>query len=153
MKKRVSILTGVSVVCYGFIIFSGLLFGILYISNPDLLDYHLRAIGVSGMNEIPTSYKIMFQTFKRAAGFGFISNAISMLILLICQVKKQYAWSRWALFLVTAPYWFALFMNVKKLEVHTNAGAPMIPNLVVASLSIIGFIAARAAANRRRAYE
>lgn len=149
-KNRLSIPMWISIGCYGFIIFSGLLFGILYVTNPDLLDYHLRAIGVTSMNEIPTSYRIMFQTFKRAAGFGFISNAVSMLILLVCQVKKGYPWSKWALFLVTAPYWYALFINVKKLEIHTNAGAPMFSTLIVASLSVIGFIAARVGSTNRR---
>lgn len=148
-KKRVSTAMWISIVCYGFIIFSGLLFGLLYVINPNLLDYHLNAIGVSSMNDIPISYQVMFQTFKRAAGFGFISNAISMIILLICQVKKGYRWSRWALFLVTAPFWFALFINVKKLEFHTQAGAPLIPNLIVACLSIVGFLAARVGATKK----
>lgn len=141
-KVKVSPIMWVSIICYVVIIFGGLLFGFLYILNPNLLDYHLNAVGVSSMSAIPRGSRIMFQTFKRAAGFGLISNAAAMIILLLCQAIKKYKWAPWGLFLIAAPYWFALFINVKKLELHTRAGAPMIPNLIVALLSIIGVIAA-----------
>lgn len=129
-----------SLICYLFPIGAGIFFGLLYVFTPDLLSYHLNAIGVKSMSHINERYAIMLRTFKFAAGLGMLSNAVSMIILLMFQIKRCDLKYKVLLFTAGAPYWFALFFNVLNLEINTNAGAPMIPNLIVAVCSLLGFM-------------
>lgn len=143
-SNKVSWWGWMSILCYGVIISGGILFGLQYLLNPSLLAYHLNALGVSSMGEITESSTLMLLTFKRAAGLGFLCNAASMVILLICQTIKRYKWAIWALFIMTLLFWLMLFFNVNNLERNTNAGAPALANLLVALLSIPGLLAAMA---------
>ena len=77
----------------------GIAFGMAYLLCSTILPYHHQAIGVN-WEDLGSGLQVMLKNFVNFAGAGFITGALSCLIMLFIPFRRGELWAKWAIPLV-----------------------------------------------------
>ena len=126
-------------VCYSLVAFCLTIFGVIYLTRPTLMPYHLKAIGRSWA-DLSAPMQTLFLALMRVAGTGFLTTALSMLILLLLPFRAGEIWAKYAIpavGLVQLLPTLYVTMHVRK---HTPGSPPVGMNMLGLGLLLLGFI-------------
>ncbi len=126
-------------ICYALVAFFLIIFGVIYLTRPTLMPYHLEAIGRS-WTDLDASMQTLFLALMRVAGTGFLVTALSMLMLLLIPFRAGEIWASYAIpaiGLMQLLPTLAVTMYVRK---HTPGSPPVGMNMLGVGFLILGFI-------------
>jgi len=126
-------------VCYSLVAFFLIIFGVIYLTRPTLMPYHLDAIGRSWA-DLDTPMQTLFLALMRVAGTGFLITALSMLLLLLIPFRAAEIWARYAIPVVGLAQLLPTLYVTMYVRKHTPGAPPVGMNILGVGLLILGFI-------------
>lgn len=131
-------LTFISLICFSLILFLEMVIAFRFLSAPQIMDYHLTAIG-SNWGDLTLGAQVMTLNFLRSAGVGFLMTGIAILFILIFPFRKGESWSKWALLCIGLTQAVIMGLIINDVAGNTPAEPPLVPFIVSGVLSIVGF--------------
>lgn len=126
-------------VCYSFVAFCLIIFGVIYLTRPTLMPYHLDAISRS-WPDLDASMQTLFLALMRVAGTGYLTTALSMLILLLLPFRAGEIWARYAIPAIGLVQLLPTLYVTMQVRKHTSGSPPVGMNMFGVGLLVFGFI-------------
>ena len=126
-------------VCYSLVALFLIIFGAIYLTRPTLMPYHLDAIGRS-WPDLDAPMQTLFLALMRVAGTGYLTTALSMLILLLIPFRAGETWAKYAIPAVGLVQLLPSLYVTMYVRKHTPGSPPVEMNLLGVGLLVLGFI-------------
>lgn len=110
-----------------------------YLFTPHLLPFHEQAIGVA-WSDLTPGFQSQFLSLMKVAGGGYLTTALSLVVLLFIPFRRGENWARWAITGIGIPAILIINYAGLTLILNTPARPPIIWGPVVTILLIAGFI-------------
>ncbi len=124
--------------CYLLIVLLMMAFGIVYMTAPKIMPYHVDIVGTE-WEQIPPGFQLMFLGFMKGAGMGFLSTALLLGTILIIPFRRGEKWANTALFAVSVIFFGLMLALTLFLKFKTGTSPPYFVNLIGLGLCTSGF--------------
>ena len=125
---------------YGLVIAFGLLTGSIYTFAPRIMPYHQQALGIK-WEHLSKESRWMLLNYQRSVAAGFITNSITILILLCGPYSRGEWWSMIAIFAISFLQSGNIAYRTWSVKRHTRAKPPLGALLILLAIIIISFTA------------
>lgn len=124
----------ISFFCYFSTVLGLVGFGLAYLVTNRFMPYHQAAVG-KPWDAVEPAYQILVLALMRAAGAGFLSVALAMLVLLLVPFRRGEPWARWAIPFIGFSILVPLLIVVATVRMSTAASPPV--GLLVCGLLLV----------------
>ena len=114
-------------------------FGLVYMAMPQVMPYHLAALGTDWAG-VPPAYQIVLLTLMKATGAGMVSTGLAGGVILFIAFRRGEDWARWALFLITTVSALLFIWVTLMLQLESGAQVPWYGPVISLILVASGFL-------------
>jgi hypothetical protein len=109
----------------------------MFLFRSDFMPYHAAAVGMP-WSEVPEPFQILIMALLKLAGGGWITVAISQLVLLLVPFRQGARWALWAVPSLGLLHYAGVCNAMAHVTLNTAATPPWIPTIASIVLILVG---------------
>ena len=113
--------------------------GLVYLTSKQPMPYHIEAMDVE-WEKLPKDLKTIILNFMESVGAGFICMGISVLTILFNTFEIEKKWMLIAIPLIFFSELLVVSYTTIDTKLNTNGNPPLLPLLVLLSISLATFV-------------